>query len=234
MIRIIEKIISEIKSDNNYKIKVKLSNRQLLEVVKIRSIQIFRGLLKRARFKKMGGISFIGKYVRFEHAYNIIAGKGLIIEDFVHINALSKKRVILGNNVTIAKYSSLVCTGVIANLGVGIKIGSNSAIGAQSYLGGQGGIEIGDDVIMGPGVMIFSENHNYDSQQIVIRKQGETRKPVKINNNCWIGAGSIILAGVEIEEGCIIAAGSVVTKSISANSIAAGIPAKIIKSRFDK
>ncbi|WP_243642373.1 acyltransferase [Marinobacterium mangrovicola] len=52
---------------------------------------------------------------------------------------------------------------------------------------------------------------------------------IKIGSNCFIGANSIILPGVEINDGCIIAAGSVVTKSISPNSIVAGNPAKVIR-----
>ena len=81
------------------------------------------------------------------------------------LNALSVNGIALGNNVTIAKNSVLQCTGVIAKKGEGIVIGNDSAVGAQSYLGGQGSIEIGDDVIMGPGVKIFSENHNYTIQK---------------------------------------------------------------------
>lgn len=164
-----------------------------------------------------------------QHAYQVLAGKSLIIEDGVHINALSANGIVLGNNVTIAKYAILTCTGVIANRGTGIEIGNNSGIGAQSFLGGQGGIKIGNDVIMGPQVKIFSENHNYDRSDVIIRKQGESRKGISIEDNCWIGAGVTILDGVTISKGCVVAAGSVVTKSIPKNSIAAGVPAKVIK-----
>lgn len=125
----------------------------------------------------------------------------------------------------------LSCTGVIANKGVGIVIGNNSAVGAQSFLGGQGGIVIGNDVIMGPQVKIFSENHNYALPDMLIRKQGESRKGVVIGDNCWVGAGAIILDGVTLAEGCVIAAGAVVTKSMPANSVVAGVPAKVIQTR---
>ncbi|MEL6305930.1 MAG: acyltransferase, partial [Bacteroidota bacterium] len=90
------------------------------------------------------------------------AGRNLILEDDVYINALSEKGVRFGENVTIARNSTLLCTGVIAHKGVGIKIGNNSSINAYGFLGGQGGIEIGDNVIMGPQVKIFSENHLFN------------------------------------------------------------------------
>lgn len=178
------------------------------------------------------GLVFCGRKVIIHYGYQIRAGRSFIIEDGVFISALSKNGITIGNNVTIAKYAVLSCTGVIANKGEGIVIGNNSAVGAQSFLGGQGGIKIGDNVIMGPQVKIFSENHNYEHPEILIRKQGESRKGVTIEDNCWIGAGVVILDGITISKGCVIAAGSVVTKSIPENSIAAGVPAKIIKSRI--
>jgi acetyltransferase-like isoleucine patch superfamily enzyme len=231
LLLLVEKLVAILKKDPNYKIKIHLSNRELLEVVSMRARQFIRGLFKRFRFKKVNGLIFIGKKVILEHAYKIKSGPGLILEDFVHINALSSDGVVFGRNVTIAKFSSLVCTGVIANKGVGITIGDYSAVGAQSFIGGQGGVAIGSNVIMGPGVKIFSENHNYNLLNIPIRLQGESRKGVKIHDNCWIGAGVIILDGVTIGEGCVIAAGAVVTKNIPKNSIVAGVPAKVIKIR---
>jgi acetyltransferase-like isoleucine patch superfamily enzyme len=192
---------------------------------------VVRGFFLKIRIRS-SGIVFCGRRVIIEHGYQFKAGRSLILEDGIHVNALSENGIVVGNNVTIAKYAILTCTGVIANKGVGIKMGNNSAVGAHSFLGGQGGITIGDDVILGPHVKIFSENHNFDHPEIVIRKQGETRNGVMIGNNCWIGTGAIILAGVSISDEYVVAAGSVVTKSVSANSVIAGVPAKVIKSRI--
>lgn len=177
---------------------------------------------------------FVGRNVILQHGYQVKSGRSLILEDGVHINALSENGIEFGDRVTIGKFAVLSCTGVVANKGVGIKIGSNSAIGAQSFLGGQGGITIGDDVIMGPQVKIFSENHVFDNPDLLIRKQGETRKGVSIGDNCWVGAGVTILDGVHIAKGCIIAAGAVVTKSVEENSFVAGVPASVIRSRSAK
>jgi len=77
----------------------------------------------------------------------------------------------------------------------------------------------------------FSENHAFADPNLTIKEQGVIKDPVVIGNNCWIGGGATILAGVHIGDGCVIAAGSVVTKSVAANSIVAGVPAKVIKSR---
>ena len=231
MKNIIERIISLLKRDPSYRLDPNYSSRQLIHIVWYRMFQVMRGCaLKCWIFSD--GIVFCGRWVVVEHGYQVKSGKSLILEDGVHMHALSEDGIVLGNQVTIAKYTVLSCTGVIANKGKGIRIGNNSAIGAQSFLGGQGGIFIGDDVIIGPQVKIFSENHNYKDSQVPIRKQGESRIGVSIGNNCWIGAGVIILDGVTIGDGCVIAAGSVVSKSIPADSIAMGIPAKIGRTRI--
>lgn len=231
MKKILEKIIALLKNNPSYRLDDTYSFRQLFFIVWYRSFQALRGLFLKIRVSS-NGLIFCAKNVTIHHAYQISVGKSLILEEGVYIDALSERGVNIGNNVTIAKYSILSCTGVIAKKGMGIEIGDGSAIGAQSFLGGQGGIRIGKDVIMGPQVKIFSENHNYDQTNLIIRLQGESRIGVTIGDNCWIGAGSTILDGVTISPGCVVAAGSVVTKSIPENSLVAGVPAKIIQSRI--
>ena len=90
-------------------------------------------------------------------------------------------------------------------------------------------IEIGNDVIIGPGVSLFSENHNYERSDKLIRLQGETRKAIVIEDDVWIGANATILAGVHIGIHSVIGAGAVVTKDIPSNSVYAGNPARSIK-----
>jgi len=177
---------------------------------------------------------FVGKQVRLRHPQLISVGHSVILEEYVFIDALSQQGVQLGNNVTLAKFSTIQCTGVIRNLGIGITIGDNSAVGAYSFLGAQGGIQIGNNVIMGPRVNFHAENHIYQDLETQIRLQGETREGIMIGDDCWVGAGSVILDGVHIHSGCVVAAGSVVTNDIPPNSIIAGIPACVIKERGDK
>jgi acetyltransferase-like isoleucine patch superfamily enzyme len=97
-----------------------------------------------------------------------------------------------------------------------------------------GGISIGKNVLIGPHVIIHSSNHNYNDPDKPINQQGHTRKPVVIEDDCWIGANAVILAGVHLGYGCVVGAGSVVTHSIPAYCIAVGNPAHIIKVRGGK
>lgn len=228
----IEKVIRKLKNDPDYKWESSYTIRDLAVVTLRRSIQAVRGLLLRPFLKRSSGLLFLGTRVKVSHAYQLSTGKNMIIEDNVYINALSEQGIIVGDNVSIARDSILICTGVISHKGVGITIGDGTGINARAYLSGQGGIQIGNEVIFGPDVKIFSENHNYAGQHLTIKAQGVTRKGVIIGDNCWLGAGVIVLDGVTIGKGCVIAAGSVVNKSLPDNSIAAGIPAKVIKNRI--
>ncbi|MDB4926278.1 DapH/DapD/GlmU-related protein [Mucilaginibacter sp.] len=231
---IIEKLIRTLKNDSNYKWESSYTGRDLFSVTWLRSFQIIRGLLLKPFLKRSAGLVFIGMNVKVRHGYQLTAGKNLILEDNVSINALSTNGINLGNHVSIARDSILFCTGVIAQKGTGITIGDRTGIGARAFLAGQGGITIGNDVITGPNIQIFSENHSFSDLSQTIKEQGVNKQATVIGNNCWLGGGITILAGVTIGDGCVIAAGSVVTKSIPANSIVAGVPAKVIKSREDK
>jgi acetyltransferase-like isoleucine patch superfamily enzyme len=229
---LLEKIIRKLKNDPNYKWESKYTVRDLAVVSNRRFAQVIRGLLKKPFLKSSSGMLFLGTDVKISHAYQLSTGRNTILEDNVYINALSDHGIILGDNVSIARDSILFCTGVIAQKGTGITIGNGTGISARAYFSGQGGIKIGSEVIFGPEVKIFSENHNFSAPDQTIKAQGVTRIGVEIGDNCWIGGGVSILDGVIIGKGCVIAAGSVVNKSIPDNSVAAGIPAKVIKNRI--
>ena len=109
-------------------------------------------------------------------------------------------------------------------------IGNNVGISEFAYISLRGDLVIGNDVIIGPGLKIFTENHSFESKNLPYRLQDEIREKVIIGNNVWVGSSVIILAGAIIEDNCVIAAGAVVKKGIYKNSILiGGVPAKFIK-----
>jgi acetyltransferase-like isoleucine patch superfamily enzyme len=112
-----------------------------------------------------------------------------------------------------------------------IKIGKNTSINAFCVLLGYGGITIGECVRIAAHTSIISFNHNFAEAGSEIHRQGYNAKGVTIEDNVWIGTGVRILDGVTIGEGSVIGAGSVVTKDIPSNSVAVGVPAKVIKQR---
>lgn len=112
-----------------------------------------------------------------------------------------------------------------------IEIGENTVIGAFSVLLGYGHIRMGKNVQLGPRVSVMAYNHIFSDRNKLIFDQGVTKEQVIVEDDVWIGAGSIILPGVIIGKGSVIGAGSVVTKSIPPYSITVGNPAKVIKER---
>ncbi len=109
--------------------------------------------------------------------------------------------------------------------GKNIAIGDNVFINADCHFQDQGGIRIGNNVLIGPKVVIATLNHNENPT----KRGNMIPKRVIIGDDVWIGAGVMILPGVTIGKGAIIGAGSVVTKDIAEYSVAVGNPAKIIR-----
>lgn len=111
------------------------------------------------------------------------------------------------------------------DFGRNITIGKRVFINEGCCFQDQGGIEIGDDTLIGHQVVLATINHDLDPY-----KRGNMLiKPIKIGKRVWIGAHATILSGVTIGDNSIIAAGAVVTKDVPANSVVGGVPAKIIK-----
>lgn len=226
---LISKIISKIKKEE-YKIDDAITTFDIISIIYNRGKQVIRGIFYKFRIKS-NGIIFIGEKVKILSGNKIRAGKGLILEDGCFINALSKGGILIGNNVSVGRNSIIECTGVISELGENLIIEDNVGISANAFISVRGSLKIGGNTIMGPGVSIHAENHNFANLDIPIRKQGVTRQGIEIGEDCWIGAKAVILDGVKIGKGVIIAAGALVNKDINDYEIVAGVPAKVIKSR---
>lgn len=112
------------------------------------------------------------------------------------------------------------------DFGAHIKLGKGIFINKSCMFVDLGGIELEDNVLIGPEVKILSVNHPLDPKN----RRGIILNGVKIKRNAWVGAGVTICPGVIIGENSVIGAGSVVTKDVPDNALYAGVPAKFIKS----
>jgi acetyltransferase-like isoleucine patch superfamily enzyme len=83
-------------------------------------------------------------------------------------------------------------------------------------------------------VSFHAENHRYEDTDVPIRLQGETRRGIVVEDDCWLGAGAIVLDGVRIGRGAVVAAGSIVTRDVPAYTVVAGSPARVIKHRHQE
>lgn len=196
---------------------------------------LIRGLYHRPFLGGSEGLCFIGPRVKLRNRSHIAMGRNFVAETGCEIQGLSKSGVHFGDNVTVGSYAMIRPSGYYGReIGEGLKIGDRSNIGPYCYLGASGGISIGNDVLMGPRVSLFAENHNFEHTDVSIRQQGCTRQAIAIEDDCWLASGSIVLAGVTIGTGSVVGAGAVVTKDVPPHSIVGGNPARVIRSRKGK
>ncbi len=222
------------KGDPGYTPDPTLTGLALLALLWERGWAYWRGLWWRPRLRAAGSPLFVGRGVRIAHSRLLSVGDGVTLEDHVYIDALSREGVRLGDHVSIGKFTIIEATGVITNLGVGFEIGADSNLGDYNYVGAAGGVRIGRNVLIGQRVSFHSENHVFDRTDIPIKAQGVTRRGIVVEDDCWLGAGVIVLDGVTIGRGSVIAAGSVVTRSIPPFSVAAGVPARVLRRRDER
>lgn len=109
-------------------------------------------------------------------------------------------------------------------------LGRGVGIASGCQLNAAGGIDIGDHVLIGPGCFIWSQNHRFDRDG-PIAPQGYSSKRVTIGRFAWLGAGVIVLPGVNVAEGTVVAAGAVVTRDTQPYTVVAGVPAQVIRRR---
>lgn len=227
---IIEKLVQ--KRNESFRFDKDLNSSALFQFIWVQFGSILRGL-KLLLYAKKPKWALFGNHVKFFNASKISFGKFLKLGDQVYLSALGTKGIDLGHNVGIGSFSRVVVSTSLNNIGSHIKIGNNVGIGEFAYLGGAGGLEIGNGCIIGQYFSCHPENHNYQSISEEIRLQGVSRKGIIIGDNCWIGSKVTILDGTNIGSGSIIAAGAVVNKSFPENSIIGGVPAKLIKTRTE-
>lgn len=126
----------------------------------------------------------------------------------------------------------LVMAGFHCEFGDNIRLGNNVVVNYGCFLMDNEEITVGNDVLIGPNVGIYTVNHAICPEE---RAKGWcVNAPVTIGDRVWIGGNSTVLAGVTVGEGSIIGAGSVVTKDVPANVIAAGNPCRVIRAITEK
>jgi acetyltransferase-like isoleucine patch superfamily enzyme len=144
---------------------------------------------------------------------------------YVHDHIAPKAKMKIAGNPRIHPTASLRC-------GENIYLGKNSHINQYCcvWASKNSKIILGDNLLMGPGVKIFSSNHG-SKMGLPMNIQPPVEKDIIIGSDVWIGSSAVVVAGVSIGDGAIIAAGSVVTKDVQGYTIMGGIPAKLLKKR---
>lgn len=157
----------------------------------------------------------------FLNPFKHTKGKNSRICRFTRMDVMPFNNFVLGNDSTIEDFTTI-------NNGVGdVLIGDRVRIGMSNVLIGP--VTIGNDVMLAQNIVLSGLNHGYEDINIVPHKQPVTKKKITLEDEVWIGANSVVVAGVTIGKHSVIAAGSVVTKNIPPYSVAVGNPARVIK-----
>jgi len=231
LINLLNKSISRWKG-HDYKIDHRIPAAYVILLGFERFFMLLRGYVSGVKHK---GLFFFSLKATIKARRSLVLGRSVTIARGCYIDALSEKGIVFGNNVSMGINTRIEGTGNLQHLGKGMRVGNNVGLGYDSFYGCSGGIEIGDETIIGNFVSFHSENHVFDHPGTPIRLQGVTHQGIRIGKNCWIGAKVTVLDGVTVEDGCVIAAGAVLTAGhYPANNIYGGVPARLIRYRDEQ
>lgn len=140
------------------------------------------------------------------------------------LEMLHEGRLVIGEQCIFEHGVWLTGTGRIS-IGEGVYLNLGVMVAAMDL------VEIGDHCMIANGCLITDANHRYLDFDKPLTWQGyESKGPTRIGDNCWLGANAVVTSGVTIGERCVIGANAVVTRDIPAFSVAAGNPARVIRS----
>lgn len=141
-------------------------------------------------------------------------------------------RLELGAGAVVQSGCLLHCGGLDWSAGRGrLRLGERSYVGHGSVLYGAGDLQIGRDVLIGPGVILTSQGHGFETPGLRVREHALVLAPVVIGDDVWIGAGAVVVPGVTVGAGAIVAAGAVVTRDVVPYQVVGGVPARPLRER---
>lgn len=207
-----------------YEIDPAIPSRFLAGEVLRRGFQLLRGLLRTGR------PIFLDSRVRLRGVRRRSLARGVSIGAGSILDARGSRGLVMASASRLGHYGILTTTSHLSLYGVGLELGQGSGIGDFFHIGGSGGVTIGRNVIIGPHLLIHSQEHEFADATRPIREQGTQQKEVFISDDCWIGSRVTLLAGTYLGPRTVVAAGSVVKGRHEGNEILAGTPARSIRS----
>jgi len=169
-----------------------------------------------------------GCYLRFfvwkqRFAY---CGRGVLLGDRITITGFPAIRIGEGTQFMSGSY-------LYADESSNLYFGSNCSFNHNVFLGACGGeIIIGNEVLIGPNVVLRAADHLFARVDISIRSQGHRPGRIVIGDDVWLAANVVVTSGVTIGNGCVVGAGSIVTRDLPPMSLCVGNPAQPIRSRL--
>jgi|TARA_B100001094_G_C18176328_1_gene798089 acetyltransferase-like isoleucine patch superfamily enzyme len=156
---------------------------------------------------------------------NLIIGDNVLIMGDVEFLLRGNGKIFIGNNVKIDNHVRL-----LAANDAKLEIKSNTNIGKATVINSGADITIGENVLISGNCYIQSSSHSFKKDNL-IKSQKHEHEKIEIENDVWLGAGSIVLKGIKVAKGTVLGANSLLNIDTDENSIFAGSPAKKISSR---
>lgn len=191
------------------------------------------GLLLRSKFYpllfgKVGKKVVFGRSMTIRHPHKIHIGDNTVFDDYSVLDAKgeSNQGIRIGKDVMIGRSTVLSCKNG------DITLGDNTNIAMNCFIQSARKVEIGQYVLFGAYCYVIGGgDHQTDRTDIPILSQGQVVRGVQIEDNCWLGGGVFVQDGSTIGRDSIVGSGAVVRNAIPPFSVAAGVPAKVKKSR---
>jgi acetyltransferase-like isoleucine patch superfamily enzyme len=187
----------------------------------------FRAEVKRPRLLAIGSNCRFDRGVVIRNPHRVSIGSNVWLKEGVILDGRTSGNIgiRIGSNVTIRAYT------YIDTYWGHIVIGSGTQIAQHVYLGGNGELVIGKNVMISANTCITSVAHGCNpTDDTPYVDQPERRRPVKIGDNVWIAANATVIDGVTVASGAVIGAGTVVTKNVPPEILVGGNPARPIRS----
>jgi acetyltransferase-like isoleucine patch superfamily enzyme len=188
----------------------------------------FRQLLWPRLFGRCGGGAVWGRGTVVRHPGRMWIGAGVMVDDecFFDAKGCKEGEFRLDDGVIVSR----AC--MITGKGGGVHLGPRVNVGTGCMILSDAGIRIGADTLLAGNCYVGGGA--YDPDAPLDRPMSERvliAGPIEIGDDCWLGAGVVVIEGVTIGKGCVIGAGSVVTRDIPPYSIAVGAPARVLRAR---
>ena len=174
------------------------------------------------------GLPLVEDHVRLCQPANIHLGRHVYLDHGVYLHACPQG-IFIGDETFVMHGTELHVYNFRGLPHSGIWVGRNCFLGEFCLIRGQGGVHIGDSVLLAPRVQMLAVNHRFDDPSRPVMQQGISAQGIVVEDGAWIGAGAILLDGVRVGAGAVVGASAVVTRDVPPRTLAVGTPARVVR-----